>query len=81
MTIYPKENYVHLKPFNEPDKGKVVKSPSHKKKTNQGEILAVHKDEIELKEGDTVYFKKRPLAMQEDETIVIPREHVLMLWR
>jgi co-chaperonin GroES (HSP10) len=79
MTVYPKENYVHIKPFDEPDGKNIVKPSSRKKKTNQGEILAVHESETELKEGDVVYFKKRPMAMREDETVVIPKEHIL-LW-
>lgn len=77
MKIIPKENYVHLKTFDEKSKGGITIPKQYRKKLKVGEVLSVHPNEQELSVGDSVYYRGRPAALLEDETIVIPKERVL----
>jgi co-chaperonin GroES (HSP10) len=78
LKVYPKNRYIQIKPYEETKKGNIEIPVQHRKKVNFGTVIAVSKDESVLSIGDEVYFKKRPMAMLEDETVVIPVEHVLM---
>ena len=80
MKVYPKQNYVHIQPFEEEKKGAIEVPKAYRKKLNVGTVVSVHPDEKTVAVGDRVYYRKRPLAPLDDgsDTIVIPVEHVLM---
>lgn len=78
MKVTPKPGYVYIKTFDETKKGSIEVPKSHRKKLKIGEILSVSDEETELSVGDRVHYTGRPFAGFEDETIVIPKEKVLI---
>lgn len=80
MKIYPKENYVVIQPQEEKKKGSIEIPAPYRKKTKFGEVVGVHPSETCVTVGDTVQYKKRPMAPVDDssERIVVPVEHLEM---